>query len=923
VTSVEVVAVGARPFLGEAVDPDSGLGATVTADIPVSPGQVLYVEVDIDDEQFGLGGPSNFGEHGGGASDVRTCSVPCTLTGQPESDPRLVVAGGGGAGGGGLGRTTEGLRSRALAIQAPAAAVGGSSGKNGKSGADGPGFEAGGGGGGTQIAGGTGGQNSDGEEVGTAGRPGVGGASPFGGGGGSGWFGGGSGAPAGESSGNGSGGGGGGSSFGPRGTTFAAVAESDPQVRISVKDTVLVGSTILIENRPPSVSIARPADGGHYPQGSRISASYSCRDPDGAVDLLTCKGTVADGARIDTRSLGTHSFTVKVKDRARAQSFDTIRFTIDPSTVEPPPPGQVVTPPPPPPLAAPPPLRQAALPPPVARATPMPPRLGASSEPGITSSRPRPAAPVPFIADIPGGPEPAKIVALMVAAFTLLRFAVGGGFALTGMVGVLDGGRSRAGVGAVGAARAASKRLGDAGDGLEGSEVEDLHAPHRGIRWGDRSRTWRWPGTPRLDAMSKLLPVGLALRSSMMARVTADGVYARSMLGAAAVVWQVAGLILGVLAVRNVDGDALPPSTTLTIAIAMLGVLDATAGLIAVLTFAIGVAALGGLDSAAAVRTLLGLCSLWFVIPVLAGAARPLRRLPAANRQEAWDRWADLAIASLIGAWAVQEIVSALPGLAGREDLPIAAHADAIALWVLLALAIRIASETVAAYLYPRRLRSVQPRDLPTPGQLQRLAAVAGRTAVFVFVAHVVVGSTWQLWAGAALFLAPEVLSIYGDSLPKVAWLARVLPRGLVEVVLVLLVTTGIGALLVSSDYDPETIIPDAFVILSLPGFVLSMLGLLCPDDERPLGWRRRIAGVPLLALAVAVVLGGIPGCGRELCAPTREARVRDHEHAAQWRSSKLTASRSFLAASSSAGSSAARESMSAPSASAMRLSFS
>jgi hypothetical protein len=459
----------------------------------------------------------------------------------------------------------------------------------------------------------------------------------------------------------------------------------------------------------------------------------------------------------------------------------------------------------------------------------------------------------------------------MVAAFTLLRFAVGGGFAVAGMAGVLDGGRTLAGVGAAGAARAASKRLRSSGGVYDGGDVEHLGEEHRGIRWGDRSRTWRWPATSSLDALSAVLPVGLATRSSMLARVTADGVYARSMLGAASVVWPVTGLVLGVLAVSDVGGEALPPATALTIAIAMLGVLDATAGLIAVLTFAVGVAAFGGLDSAPALRTLLGLCSLWFVVPVMAGAARPLRRLPASNRQEAWDRAADFVIASLVGAWAVQQIVSALPTLAGKDDLPIAAHADAAALWVLLALAIRIAAETLAAYLYPRRLARVQPRDLPPPRRLQRLASAAGRAAVFVFVATVVVGSAWQLWVGAALFVVPEVLSVYRDRLPQFAWLSRVRPRGLAEVVVVLLVTTAIGALLLSSDYDPRTIVPNGFVILSLPGFILSMLGLFTLDDERPLGWRHRLAGVPLLALAVAIVLGGVPGCGRDLCAPAAD----------------------------------------------------
>ena len=42
-----------------------------------------------------------------------------------------------------------------------------------------------------------------------------------------------------------------------------------------------------------------------------------------------------------------------------------------------------------------------------------------------------------------------------------------------------------------------------------------------------------------------------------------------------------------------------------------------------------------------------------------------------------------------------------------------------------------------------------------------------------------VVGSSWQLWVGAALFVVPEVLSVYSDRLPKLVWPEglRMLPR--------------------------------------------------------------------------------------------------------------------------------------------------
>ncbi len=339
--------------------------------------------------------------------------------------------------------------------------------------------------------------------------------------------------------------------------------------------------------------------------------------------------------------------------------------------------------------------------------------------------------------------------------------------------------------------------------------------------------------------------------------MTADGTYLRAILGSAWLLAPVAGLALGVLALQDTGGDAVPPAAALTIAIAVLGVLDATAGFVAVLTFTVGVVALGGVDSNPHLRLMLGLGALWFVVPVLAGAVRPLRREPTRSLEESWDRAADFVIASLIGAWAVQKIVLALPGLAGVE-LPLTEYANTAAYAVLGALVLRLCLETVAAHLYPKRLDIAEPGELPDPSALLRLGATALRMVVFVFFAYIVVGTSWQLWVGAALFVIPQALAVFEERMPNSPGLFRALPKGLVELVLMLLVTTAVGALLISTmNENAETFIANSFVLLSLPGFVLSLLQLFGRDGDEPkIGWGKRIAGVALLALGVLAALG-------------------------------------------------------------------
>jgi hypothetical protein len=175
VTSIHVVAIGAPG--GAAGNDAGGRGAQATADLAVTPGEALYVEVgakggDGDPQGFGPGGAGGFnggggggpgvsgtnpsGGGGGGASDVRT--VP---SGQPGSlAARLIVAGagGGGPGGGAAGAAgTEGAHPG----QPGTASAGGT--PNGGLGTGGAATSvSGGGGGGGLYGGGAGGSTSGG-----------------------------------------------------------------------------------------------------------------------------------------------------------------------------------------------------------------------------------------------------------------------------------------------------------------------------------------------------------------------------------------------------------------------------------------------------------------------------------------------------------------------------------------------------------------------------------------------------------------------------------------------------------------------------------------------------------------------------------------------------------------------------------------
>ena len=911
VTTVHVLAIGA---VGGSPGPmPAGRGASVGAEIAVYPGEILYVEVGgtAADGGFNGGGLRNGVASGGGASDVRTCTTCAAtpLTGVPATDPRLVVAGGGGGAGAQTG-------------PAAVAGAGGDAGHDGANGGAGTGSSGagGGGGGGTQSAGGAGGLTGGGG-YGLVGGPGVGADAPTtdtinGGAGGGGWFGGGSGGAgigAGDTAG---GGGGGGSSFGPAGAVFGV--SSSPALVTITAPTPDVSPPAISITRP--VDGAHYAEGQSVlasyactdPDGPADVATCSGPVASGALLDTSTPGThtflvkAADLAGNTSSSSATYT-TDPPAAAAPAAGLPGPTPTTGarpagpggPAAApagSPAPSGGRVPPAPSPTPSAAAGGRAASAPPSGHASSPAATGAGVSPAAGLPGS-PRPAtgrssptagAPAPGVAP-PGGPagahapgtrppaaagrggpgglrrydlrsEPKKVVGLAVVAYTLLELGAGGGLALAGLGAAGLGGLGAAGLRGAGGGPpgAPGQSKGPGGGKIASAGVDHLKLGGEGLDVGDRSRTWRWPGTAAVDGLSMTLPARLATRSPLAARLVTDGSYLRSIFGSASIALYPAGLALGVAAVANVGGRAVPPSTFLTFAAIVLGVVDAGAGFVAVVAFFAGVALLGGIDSTPALRTMLGLGALWFVVPLLAGAARPLRRPPAAGWADRVDRGADFLIASLIGAWAVQKIVSGLSGLAGYV-LPIAAHADDAAVVVLVAVSVRLAAESLAIGLYPERLAAVQAVGIPGPGTLQRLSAIVMRTAVFLLVVTLVVEPSWQLWVGTALFVVPQVLSIYEGRLPNFPRLFRALPRGLFKLVLMLFVGTAVGLVVTDSLHGSKTIIEDSFVLLALPGLFLTLLGSVGrAGDAPPVRWRDRGIGVLLLGAGVALVLGFI-----------------------------------------------------------------
>ena len=91
--------------------------------------------------------------------------------------------------------------------------------------------------------------------------------------------------------------------------------------------TVSVGYTVT-DQTDPTVTITAPVDGAQIPRNASVLADYACADEAGGSGLDSCVGTVADGAAIDTATLGVKTFSVTATDKAGNDRTVSVQYTV-------------------------------------------------------------------------------------------------------------------------------------------------------------------------------------------------------------------------------------------------------------------------------------------------------------------------------------------------------------------------------------------------------------------------------------------------------------------------------------------------------------------------------------------------------------------------------------------------------------------
>ena len=382
----------------------------------------------------------------------------------------------------------------------------------------------------------------------------------------------------------------------------------------------------------------------------------------------------------------------------------------------------------------------------------------------------------------------------------------------------------------------------------------------RSMGRGDRSKTWRHPRTKAVDKFHSSSAMKISSFSPLLARTILDNSYLRAITGSFATLLTPIAILLGVMSVLNVDGEALPPTLWIVIAIACLAALDATSGLIAASIFAFGVLLNNNIFSRDQFLSVCGIFIIFFAPALIASAIRPFRRL-VENGDDRWERISDYLLTGLLSFWAIEKIVGALNGLSGFV-LPISSQATTVAAFTAGAIIVRVALEDLATYEYPGRLNQVMV-DLKEPSKYQQFVSLELKAFIFVMLAMPFVGFNIQLLLGTILFLVPSIANLtFVNRLPKLPGIYRVIPKGVFRIVVMIFVGSAFAQWVESRFSNPADYIAWSFVILTIPGLILKFAGDFASKPRKD--WKvtaagrliYRVVGVAIFLIMIQVVRG-------------------------------------------------------------------
>ncbi len=402
---------------------------------------------------------------------------------------------------------------------------------------------------------------------------------------------------------------------------------------------------------------------------------------------------------------------------------------------------------------------------------------------------------------------------------------------------------------------------GDGGDGGEGADYGNLEADHDDFTvenngWGDRLAWWTAPFMTFMDKISVEATEHTSKISPVFSRIINDGAYLRAMFGGLMAVPYLVAIALGALSVDvNAKGLAGAGNVALLSIILILGTLDAFAGLLGIIAFAVVSISIFGIHSLGDVRYLLAMTIAAFAPIILSTTFRKIRRPAIGNISDVWERVIDVFMIAFVASLATLSVVGGISAFAGAT-VPLANNAKNLVFVITGVALARILLEEFAAKAFSGRLDRINPTEVSGAGTLQQWISLVFKYSVLVVMIGDMVGWGWWLWTGALIMFVPGIIGMTFQDLPKSKILTQIIPGGLAALLLATLLSSWSGDLVGAALKGSDMYGPLSFLLVPLPVIIVAIVGMFADGGdkwyvERNLKWVYVLGGIGVFVSTV------------------------------------------------------------------------
>ena len=389
---------------------------------------------------------------------------------------------------------------------------------------------------------------------------------------------------------------------------------------------------------------------------------------------------------------------------------------------------------------------------------------------------------------------------------------------------------------------------------MKRAEVSHEQVDAERANFGDLSRTYRFPGFAAVDQLSINVPRVLARHSPYLARVLTDAAYLRAAIGPLALVLPLFAVVTGTIAGHDTTALPIPSSPTLFVIIAILGLLDAAAGLCATAAFLVVAATSGTIHSLIATAIAVVVAATWAGIPIMVGKLRSFTRTHPGDAVAWWTRAGDMILGSFFAGYITSSLLG-IVGAASTVSSPILQDSTAIGWIVGGAAFLRYVASSFIAFAYPLRLTEVHVAELPARSTPMEVASVLVRAIIAMLMFAAFLGWRWIVFLMAGRYAADALVqyALRGREF-QMEW-SKLIPNNISKLCVITVLSVLAANVLQSSIHSTYWQIAADLTAVLVLALIFDALSAPSGASFRST-WATRLGGAVIAVVTMAQLLG-------------------------------------------------------------------